>query len=58
MHGVLIAHGPDIRRGATLPRTENIHVYPLLCALAGLQPAPGDGDDRLVRGMLSGRTSD
>lgn len=52
MHGLLVAQGPDIRRGVTVPRTENIHVYPLLCALLGVTPAPNDGDDRLVRAAL------
>jgi predicted AlkP superfamily pyrophosphatase or phosphodiesterase len=52
MHGILIAHGPAFRRGIEAPAAENIHVYPLLCAVLGLQPAPVDGDDRLVRALL------
>lgn len=52
MHGILIAHGPAFRRGAEAPAAENIHVYPLLCAILGLQPAAVDGDDRLVRALL------
>ncbi|MBL9213695.1 MAG: alkaline phosphatase family protein [Opitutaceae bacterium] len=52
MHGILIAHGPAFRRGVEAPAAENIHVYPLLCAVLGLQPAPVDGDDRLVRALL------
>jgi hypothetical protein len=31
---------------------ENIHLYRLLCAVLGLQPAPNDGDDRLVKSAL------
>jgi hypothetical protein len=31
---------------------ENIHIYNLLCAALKLQPAPNDGDDRLVRAAL------
>jgi hypothetical protein len=31
---------------------ENVHIYNLLCAAAGLKPAPNDGDDRLVRVAL------
>jgi len=31
---------------------ENVHIYNLLCAAAGLRPAPNDGDARLVRAML------
>ena len=52
MHGILIAHGPAFRRGVVAPAAENIHVYPLLCAVLGLTPAPADGDDRLVRALL------
>jgi predicted AlkP superfamily pyrophosphatase or phosphodiesterase len=52
MQGILIAHGPAFRRGVEAPATENIHVYPLLCAVLGLQPAPVDGDDRLARALL------
>ncbi len=52
MHGILIAHGPAFRRGVVAPATENIHVYPLLCAVLGVKPAAVDGDDRLVRALL------
>jgi predicted AlkP superfamily pyrophosphatase or phosphodiesterase len=52
MHGIFIAGGPSFRRGVTLPATENIHVYALLCALLGVTPAQNDGDDRLVQAAL------
>jgi predicted AlkP superfamily pyrophosphatase or phosphodiesterase len=52
MHGILIASGPAFRHGVTVPEVENVHVYNLLCAAAGLQPAPNDGDDRLVKAAL------
>jgi predicted AlkP superfamily pyrophosphatase or phosphodiesterase len=52
MHGILIANGPAFRRGVTVPDVENVHIYNLLCAAAGLQPAPNDGDDRLVKSAL------
>jgi predicted AlkP superfamily pyrophosphatase or phosphodiesterase len=53
MHGILIARGPSFRRdGSTVPAVENVNVYNLLCAAAGLHAAPNDGDDRLVRSML------
>ena len=53
MHGIFIAHGPSLRRGVTVPPTENVHVYALLCALLGVTPAQNDGDDRLVRAALA-----
>lgn len=53
MQGVLIVHGPAFRTdGACIEPTENIHIYNLLCAAAGLSPAPNDGDERLVRAFL------
>jgi predicted AlkP superfamily pyrophosphatase or phosphodiesterase len=52
MHGVFIASGPAFRRGVTIPDVENVHIYNLLCATAGLKPVPNDGDDRLVRTVM------
>lgn len=52
MQGILIAHGPSFKSGIAVDAVESIHVYNLLCAAAGLSPAPNDGDDRLVRAML------
>lgn len=52
MHALLIAHGPSFRRGARIPSVENIHLYNLMCAAAGLKPAANDGDDRLVQAFL------
>jgi predicted AlkP superfamily pyrophosphatase or phosphodiesterase len=54
MHGILIANGPSFHSdGRVIPEVENIHIYNLMCALLGIQPAPNDGDDRLVRSMLA-----
>lgn len=53
MRGIFLAQGPSLRRGVTLPETENVHVYALLCALLGITPAPHDGDDRLVQAALA-----
>lgn len=52
MGALFLARGPRIQSGLTLPPEENVHVYALLCALLGVEPAAGDGDDRLVRAML------
>ncbi|MFA5056910.1 MAG: hypothetical protein WC485_02250, partial [Opitutaceae bacterium] len=52
MGATFIAAGPAFRHGVVLPPFENIQVYNLLCAVAGLHPAPNDGDDRLVRSAL------
>ncbi len=52
MHGVFIAQGPALKSGVVLDPFENVHIYNLLCAVAGLTPAPNDGDDRLVKAAL------
>jgi len=53
MHGILIVHGPAFQKdGRVVPPAENIHIYNLLCAAAGLQPVTNDGDDRLVRALM------
>lgn len=57
MRGIFIAAGPSFPKGRTLPAFENIHIYNLLCALAGLAPAPNEGDDRLVRWLRAGEES-
>lgn len=52
MGAFFLAYGPAFERGVVIDEFENVHVYNLLCAAAGLQPAPNDGDDRLVRTVL------
>jgi predicted AlkP superfamily pyrophosphatase or phosphodiesterase len=52
MQGLFVAHGPRIRRGVTVKPFENIHIYELMCAVLGLQPAKNDGDPAVTRGML------
>ena len=52
MRGIFIGHGPAFRRGIELAEVENIHLYNLMCAVLHLQPAPNDGDDRLVKTAL------
>lgn len=52
MGAVFIANGPAIKRRHNVPGTENIHVYNLLCALLGVQPAKNEGDLSLTRAVL------
>jgi len=52
MHGIFMAQGPSFKTHLVLPEVENIHIYNLLCATLGIQAAPNDGDDRLVRSVL------
>ncbi|MFT4179884.1 MAG: ectonucleotide pyrophosphatase/phosphodiesterase [Thermomonas sp.] len=44
MRAIFIAHGPAFRQGVVLPAFDNIDVYPLLARLAGITPAPNDGN--------------
>ncbi|WGK64864.1 alkaline phosphatase family protein [Croceiramulus getboli] len=44
MHGIFYAKGPLLATDLTLPSFKNIHIYPLLCKLLGLDiPANIDG---------------
>lgn len=45
MHGIFLAAGPGIKRGATIPAFENIHIYPFLAELLHLN-IPPDIDGR------------
>jgi predicted AlkP superfamily pyrophosphatase or phosphodiesterase len=54
MHGLFVAAGPGIRRGAVVPAFESVHVYELMCRLLGLKPAKNDGDPGMTRAFLSG----
>jgi len=53
MHGILVAAGPSFRRGLAAPPLDNVDVYELLCAAAGLAPAPNDGDRARVAALLA-----
>ena len=52
MHALFVAAGPAFRSGQTVAPFGNIHVYELLCAVLGLQPAPNDGSRDSVRVLL------
>lgn len=48
MGALFVADGPSFRDGVTLPAFDNVHVYPMLARLIGLQPLPGDGDPAVL----------
>ena len=53
MHGILLAAGPGIARGARLPAVESVHVYPLIAHLLKLrQPDFLDGRLDAVEALL------
>ena len=51
MQGLFIAHGPTIRP-VKLGRTSSLEVYPLLCALLGIEPAAHDASGILASQVL------
>lgn len=51
MHAVFRAIGPDFGH-ASLPHFENVNVYPLLCRLLDILPAPNDGSIDVVETIL------
>ncbi len=53
MHGIFVAIGPGIKRGATIPAFENIHIYPFLAELLQLNiPSDIDGRPGWLRGVV------
>lgn len=37
MHGIFYANGPAFKKGYELPSLKNIHIYPLMCKILGLE---------------------
>ncbi|GAB4327437.1 MAG: ectonucleotide pyrophosphatase/phosphodiesterase [Bacteroidales bacterium] len=44
MHAIFYAAGPSFKSGVRIAAFPNIDIYPLLCRLLALKPAPVDGD--------------
>jgi len=52
MNAMFYAYGPVFKSGYKQPMFKNTDVYPLMCQILGLTPAPNDGDYMEVHGML------
>ncbi len=52
MHGIFLARGPAFEAGTLSAGIESIHIYELLCAIFGVDPAPNDGRLNAVRHLL------
>lgn len=52
MRALFIALGPAFRSGLSVEPFQSIHIYELLCAVLGLEPAANDGSLDSVRVML------
>lgn len=51
MMGIFYACGPNIRPGITLPAFRNVHVYPLMARILGLDTPPIDGKFRVLKAI-------
>jgi len=53
MHGIFYAKGSKIKQGLSIPSFQNIHVYPLLAKILGLEVPDGiDGDISVLEKVL------
>ena len=53
MHGIFYAKGPAIKNGYIVPSVKNIHVYPLMCEILGLEiPDTVDGELGKLKSVL------
>lgn len=55
MNALFLAHGPAIAKGKTLPLFDNVDVYALVAALAGVKPLANDGTPQLVKAVAAGK---
>lgn len=51
MQGIFYAMGPNIKPGLTIEPFRNIHVYPLIARILGLNTPVIDGDPRILKGI-------
>lgn len=53
MHGIFYANGPAFKDGYEIPSIKNIHLYPLMCKILGLEiPKLIDGDINQIKDVL------
>ncbi|WP_213522632.1 ectonucleotide pyrophosphatase/phosphodiesterase [Nonlabens sp.] len=54
MHGIFYAKGPAFKNNYEIPAVKNIHIYPLMCKLLGLDIPEGiDGDLEQIKSVLT-----
>ncbi len=41
MHPMFMAHGPAFKTGYKINAFRNVDIYPLMCHVLGVEPAPG-----------------
>ncbi|XP_068688913.1 ectonucleotide pyrophosphatase/phosphodiesterase family member 5-like [Montipora foliosa] len=52
MHPFFIAHGPAFKENYIAEPFENVHIYPLMCHILGIDPAPNNGSLKAVEQLL------
>lgn len=53
MHGIFYANGPAFKKGQVIPSIKNIHIYPLMCEILGLEiPKDIDGNLNTIKAVL------
>lgn len=53
MHGIFYANGPDFKNGHRIPSFKNIHIYPIICKILGLDiPDNIDGKLEVLENIL------
>lgn len=52
MNAIFYAYGPAFKENYQQEMFKNVDVYPLMCEILKLNPAPNDGDLEEVKGML------
>ena len=55
MHGIFYANGPAFKKRFLTPSIKNIHIYPLMCKILGLEiPENIDGNLNQIKSVLKG----
>ncbi|XP_072317658.1 ectonucleotide pyrophosphatase/phosphodiesterase family member 7 [Eucyclogobius newberryi] len=52
MKTIFRAFGPDFRQNVVSQPFDSVHIYPLMCRLLQLQPAPHNGSEEVTRALL------
>lgn len=52
MGGIFLAKGPDVKEGLEIPAFSSVHLYELMCAMMGINPATNDGKLETVKEVL------
>ena len=52
MGAIFYAKGPNIKKKARIPEFQNIHVYPFVATLLGINPPKTDGDAKVLEWII------